>query len=297
MKNIIYICKRNKYIYLRRDIKPVSELYGQKYYSAHIFNILSDLRHECSSESLGFRTLFSVRNSIWGKNTKFQKLGSVSVFRKTRALLRPLERANLNHWTLSKTFFPSYLECRTMDKANKSSDSECHTASSELFRFHVNVPPHTNFCRHFSVQNTHIYILVHTHTENKADVFSFNLTQFTGSNRYLILTPYSGPHGNTFGNDCFRGHSTKTNQQNKLRGLSQRSKYSDLVTAPPRPAKLVKTFADRGCREVGATDPYGRILGFLNRIRYFFFLSSSSSIILTRLTGPRSRPITSQKIW
>jgi hypothetical protein len=34
-------------------------------------------------------------------------------------------------------------------------------------------------------------------------------------------------------------------------------------------AKLVPTFADRGCRVVSATDPYGRILGFLDRSRYF----------------------------
>jgi hypothetical protein len=37
-------------------------------------------------------------------------------------------------------------------------------------------------------------------------------------------------------------------------------------------AKLVPTFADRGCRVVSATDPYGRILGFLDRSRYFFLL-------------------------
>jgi hypothetical protein len=30
-------------------------------------------------------------------------------------------------------------------------------------------------------------------------------------------------------------------------------------------AKLVPTFADRGCRMVSVTDPYGRILGFLDR--------------------------------
>jgi hypothetical protein len=42
------------------------------------------------------------------------------------------------------------------------------------------------------------------------------------------------------------------------------------------------------------TDPYGRILGFLDRSRYFsaIFLSSSSSIVLTRLSGPRYRPTT-----
>jgi hypothetical protein len=42
-------------------------------------------------------------------------------------------------------------------------------------------------------------------------------------------------------------------------------------TIPTRPsdrrlsAKLVPTFADRGCCIVSTTDPYGRILGFLGR--------------------------------
>jgi hypothetical protein len=36
-------------------------------------------------------------------------------------------------------------------------------------------------------------------------------------------------------------------------------------------------------------------LSFLGRSRYF--LSSSSSFILTRLSGPRSRPTATQKIW
>jgi hypothetical protein len=36
-------------------------------------------------------------------------------------------------------------------------------------------------------------------------------------------------------------------------------------------AKLVPTFANRGCRVVSATDPHGRILGFLDRSRYCFF--------------------------
>jgi hypothetical protein len=42
---------------------------------------------------------------------------------------------------------------------------------------------------------------------------------------------------------------------------------------------------------VSVTDPYGRILGFLDRSRYTF-LSSSSSVVLTRLSGPCSRPTT-----
>jgi hypothetical protein len=36
-------------------------------------------------------------------------------------------------------------------------------------------------------------------------------------------------------------------------------------------AKLVSTFADRGSHVVRVTDPYGRILGFLDRSSYFFF--------------------------
>jgi hypothetical protein len=36
-------------------------------------------------------------------------------------------------------------------------------------------------------------------------------------------------------------------------------------------AKLLPTFADRGVPQVSVTDPYDRILGFLDRSRYFFF--------------------------
>jgi hypothetical protein len=34
-------------------------------------------------------------------------------------------------------------------------------------------------------------------------------------------------------------------------------------------AKWLPTFADKGCHVLGVTDPYGRILGFLDRSRYF----------------------------
>jgi hypothetical protein len=34
-------------------------------------------------------------------------------------------------------------------------------------------------------------------------------------------------------------------------------------------AKLVPTFADRGCHVVSVTDPYGRILDFITWSRYF----------------------------
>jgi hypothetical protein len=39
-------------------------------------------------------------------------------------------------------------------------------------------------------------------------------------------------------------------------------------------ANLVPTFAEKGCHVVIATDPYGRILGFLDRSRYFYFLAA-----------------------
>ena len=63
-----------------------------------------------------------------------------------------------------------------------------------------------------------------------------------------------------------------------------------------RSAKLVPTF----CGQRGVTWPAQRIptavnLCFLDRSSYFF--SSSSSVDLTRLSGPRSRPTTTQKIW
>jgi hypothetical protein len=49
-------------------------------------------------------------------------------------------------------------------------------------------------------------------------------------------------------------------------------------------------FVDRGCHVVSVTDPYGRILFFYTEAATF--LSSSSSVVLTRLSRPCSRPTT-----
>jgi hypothetical protein len=61
-------------------------------------------------------------------------------------------------------------------------------------------------------------------------------------------------------------------------------------------AKLVLTFVDR---EVSRSQrrgiPYGRNLGFLD-LELLFFLPCNS-IVLTKLSGPRSRLTASQKIW
>jgi hypothetical protein len=51
-----------------------------------------------------------------------------------------------------------------------------------------------------------------------------------------------------------------------------------------------------GCRVVSAADPL-RPQSRFSRPEPLPFLSSSSSVVLTRLSGPRSRPITSQKSW
>jgi hypothetical protein len=55
-----------------------------------------------------------------------------------------------------------------------------------------------------------------------------------------------------------------TKTKTKLHGLSPRANYTDR-------AKWLPTFADRGCHVVSVTDPSGRILGSLDRSRYFSF--------------------------
>jgi hypothetical protein len=57
-------------------------------------------------------------------------------------------------------------------------------------------------------------------------------------------------------------------QTNKLHGLSPQANYTDQATAACRRSDC-QLFADKGCHVVSVTDPYGRILGFLDRSRYF----------------------------
>jgi hypothetical protein len=54
----------------------------------------------------------------------------------------------------------------------------------------------------------------------------------------------------------------------QLHGLSPRANYTDRATAVLS-AKWLPTFAERGCHVVSVADPYGRILGFLDKSRYF----------------------------
>jgi hypothetical protein len=76
---------------------------------------------------------------------------------------------------------------------------------------------------------------------------------------------------------------------------SPRVNYTDQAPASLS-AKVVSTFADRGCHVVSVTDPlrpYSRI----STPEPLLFLPSSSTIVLARLSGPCSRPTASQKIW
>jgi hypothetical protein len=60
---------------------------------------------------------------------------------------------------------------------------------------------------------------------------------------------------------------------------------------PPLSCEVsVLTFADRGCRVVSTTDPHSRIFGFIDP-EPLLFHSSSCSLILTRLSGPRPDPL------
>jgi hypothetical protein len=51
-------------------------------------------------------------------------------------------------------------------------------------------------------------------------------------------------------------------------------------------AKLMPSFADRGWHVVSVKDPYSHTLG--SRPESLLFLPSSSAVVLTRLSGPRS---------
>jgi hypothetical protein len=60
-------------------------------------------------------------------------------------------------------------------------------------------------------------------------------------------------------------------------------------------AKLVSSFADRGCHVVSATDPYGSNLGSLDRSRYFFFQVAPQ--LYSRGWVDSVPDTSSQKIW
>jgi hypothetical protein len=83
-------------------------------------------------------------------------------------------------------------------------------------------------------------------------------------------------------------------KKTEVRGLSTRAKYTDRLTATCRRSKC------QLLRIEGATWSVWKIptavLTF-SRPEQLLFLSSTSSIVLTRMSGSRSRPTTSEKLW
>jgi hypothetical protein len=79
----------------------------------------------------------------------------------------------------------------------------------------------------------------------------------------------------------------------KLRGFGPRANYADRATAACWQSSA--NFCG-WCCVVSATDSHGRYSRF-SRPEPLLFLPSSSSVVLMRLSGPRSRPTASQKIW
>jgi hypothetical protein len=113
-------------------------------------------------------------------------------------------------------------------------------------------------------------------------------TQFSEDSQYAILSKSVKK-------------SSRWNMRTKLKkklthGLSPHANYTDRVSDRRLSAKLVPTLADRGCCVVSATIP--PVVNFRFSRLEPLFPRKSSSIIITRLSGPRSSPTTSQKkIW
>jgi hypothetical protein len=91
-----------------------------------------------------------------------------------------------------------------------------------------------------------------------------------------MLGRYSSPADSGHGVLLIRNES-ESSQGNKIIWHIQKNKqtpWSESASEPYRPsdlrlsAKLVPTFADRGCHVVSVTDPYCRNLGFVDRSRY-----------------------------
>jgi hypothetical protein len=122
-----------------------------------------------------------------------------------------------------------------MTKVHKSSDYECHPPSTELFKFY------NQWCtfavlfwrRNRSAPMAYTAKVKNLHKTQKGKVFPLKKT--------------------------------------KLHGLSPRANYTDRPSDRRLSAKSLPTCADRGCHVISVTDPSDRILGFLDRSRYFFY--------------------------
>jgi hypothetical protein len=90
-------------------------------------------------------------------------------------------------------------------------------------------------------------------------------------------------------NVCWRD---STNETTNFVVFSPQANFTDLSIAAA--GEVVSTFAGRECCVVGATNPFGRQSEF-PRPEPLLFVSSCSSIILTRLSETSSRPATPRR--
>jgi hypothetical protein len=65
---------------------------------------------------------------------------------------------------------------------------------------------------------------------------------------------------------AWRDKNTSNNKTNSVVWVRERTIPTE---RPLLVGEVIAKFADRGCHVVSVTDPYGRILGFLDRSRYF----------------------------
>jgi hypothetical protein len=86
---------------------------------------------------------------------------------------------------------------------------------------------------------------------------------------------------------CTQSRYRRLKKKTKLHGLSPRANYTDRATAACRRSDCQLLRIEGGCHVVSVTDPYDRILGFLDRSRYY---QVAPQFVLTRLSAPRSSP-------
>jgi hypothetical protein len=133
---------------------------------------------------------------------------------------------------------------------------------------------------------THI-IPDHTALIVPGHLLSYHLTLSCIPSRYWLHTECYCP---VWSSDMVYQNNTNPLQL-KLCGLSPQANYTDLHLS----AKLIPTFADRGCHVVSVTSL--QLYFQISRPEQLLFLSSSSSVVLTRLSRPCSTSTTTQKIW
>jgi hypothetical protein len=114
----------------------------------------------------------------------------------------------------------------------------------------------------------------------------------TAADRVLTTVRSCGIHDrrSVRGGGRFSGTCIET-KRNSVAWVGERSILTEL---PLLVEQLVPTFEDRGCHVVSVTDPYGRILGFLDRSRYFFF-QVAPQLYSRGWVDPVPDPL--QKIW